>query len=233
MENLPYYISLVFGFTTLLTVFLFYKAAGNSKKLLLIITGWMLLQTVISITGFYADTSSLPPRFLLLVMPPMVFIVILFSTGRGRMLIGSLDIKYLTILNIIRIPVELVLFWLFVHKTIPQLMTFEGRNFDILSGVSAPFVYYFGFIKSKLNSKTILVWNIICLVLLLNIIVSAILSLPYPFQQFALDQPNIAILHFPFIWLPGVIVPIVLFSQFASLSILINRERKLKTMATY
>lgn len=166
-------------------------------------------------------------------MPPLVFIAVLFSTNKGRIFIDSLNIKYLTILYTIRIPVEIVLFWLFLHKTIPQLMTFEGRNFDILAGISAPFIYYFGFIKNKLSNKILLGWNILCLGLLINIVTNAVLSLPYPFRQFAFDQPNIAILYFPFTWLPGVIVPIVLLSQLASIKILITQERKLKVIIIY
>jgi len=92
-------------------------------------------------------------------------------------------------------------------------MTFEGRNFDILAGLSTPFIAYFGFTKKTIGRKFLLAWNIICLLLLLNIVVNAILSAPFVFQQFAFDQPNIAILYFPFVWLPGFIVPVVLFSH--------------------
>jgi hypothetical protein len=118
---------------------------------------------------------------------------------------------------VIRIPVELVLFWLFSYKTIPQLMTFEGRNFDILSGISALLVYYFGFIKKSLDKKFILAWNFICLALLANIVINAFLSAPFPFQKFAFDQPNIAILYFPFVWLPVLVVPLVLFSHLVAI----------------
>lgn len=121
--------------------------------------------------------------------------------------------KLLTLLHVVRIPVELVLYSLFIYKQVPELMTFEGRNFDILAGLSAPFIYYFGFIKKKINQKVILLWNIACLGLLFNIVVNAVLSTPVPFQQFAFDQPNAAILYFPFVWLPGCIVPLVLFSH--------------------
>ena len=34
-----------------------------------------------------------------------------------------------------------------------------------------------------------------------------------PFQQFGFDQPNIAMLYSPFVWLPCFIVPTVLFSH--------------------
>jgi hypothetical protein len=96
-------------------------------------------------------------------------------------------------------------------------MTFEGRNFDIIAGISAPIIAYFGLTKTKLNKKTILLWNFICLGLLANIVVNALFSAPSPIQKFAFDQPNIAILNFPFSWLPTFIVPIVLFGHLISI----------------
>jgi len=51
----------------------------------------------------------------------------------------------------------------------------------------------------------------------LNIVINAILSVPTPIQQFAFDQPNIAILYFPFTWLPCFIVPAVLLSHIVSI----------------
>jgi len=35
-----------------------------------------------------------------------------------------------------------------------------------------------------------MLWNFVCLGLLLNIVINALLSLPSAFQQFAFDQPN-------------------------------------------
>ena len=128
-------------------------------------------------------------------------------------------------MNIIRIPIEIILYWLFLYKTIPELMTFEGRNFDIIAGISAPYIVYFGFKKTKLSKKAILAWNIICLGLLLKIIANALLAAPSPIQKFAFDQPNIAILYFPFSWLPTFIVPIVLFGHLVSIRQLIKNKK--------
>jgi hypothetical protein len=175
----------------------------------------MVIQAIISLSGFYSITDTTPPRFLLLVLPPLLIILLLFFTRKGRLYIDSLDAKTLTLLHVIRIPVELVLLLLYLHGTIPQLMTFEGRNFDIISGITAPFVYYFGFLKRTLPAKVIVAWNFVCLLLLFNIVLHAILSAPFPFQRFAFDQPNIAILYFPFTWLPCCVVPIVLFAHLA------------------
>ena len=103
-------------------------------------------------------------------------------------------------------------------------MTWEGGNLDILSGLSAPIVAYYVFRKHSFSHKFLLVWNIICLLLLANIVVRAVLSAPFPFQKLALDQPNIAILNFPVVWLPTFIVPVVLFGHLASLRKLTIRE---------
>jgi len=226
MENLPAYISLVFGLTTILTVGLFYRATSNSRKTLLILLAWLTLQAFIGLSGFYTVTDTLPPRFLLLVLPPLFFIIGLFATTKGRQYIDNLDTKTLTVLHIIRIPVELVLFWLFIHQAVPQLMTFEGRNFDILSGLTAPVIFYFAYIRKQLDRKVLLIWNFICLGLLINIVVNGVLSAPFPFQRFAFDQPNIALFHFPFVWLPCCIVPLVLLSHLATIRQLLNDGQK-------
>ena len=217
MENLPSYVSIVFTLTTIWTVGFFYKAANNSKTTLFILVIWLLFQTVIGLSDFYIVTDTIPPRFLLLVLPPILFIGGLFYTTQGRLYMDNLDLKSLSILHVIRIPVEMVLYWLFAYKTVPELMTFEGRNFDILSGLTAPFIFYFGFKTKQLGRKVILIWNFICLGLLLNIVTNAILSAPFTFQKFAFDQPNIAVLYFPFNWLPSIIVPLVLFSHLVTI----------------
>lgn len=158
------------------------------------------------------------------ILPPILVIILLFATSKGRQFFDSLPLKNITYLNIVRIPVEIILFWLFINKAIPELMTFEGRNFDILAGISAPVMAYLVFTKKKLNRNALLIWNFICLGLLLNIVINALLSAPFPLQQFAFDQPNIAILNFPFSWLPTFVVPIVLFGHLVSIRQLIKNQ---------
>lgn len=224
MENLPAQISIIFGLTTFLAVGLFYRSANYSKTTILILLTWLAVQAIIGVSGFYTVTDTIPPRFLLLILPPFIFITGLFITTKGRQYLDSLDAKYLTILHTVRISVEITLYWLFVNKSVPELMTFEGRNYDILSGLTAPIIYYFGYIKKKMSRKYILIWNFICLILLFNIVVNAMLSAPIPFQQFAFDQPNIAVLYFPFNWLPSCLVPLVLLSHLATIRRLLKQR---------
>lgn len=226
MGQLPLYISLAFIATTLSTLFLLFLAAGRYAKILLIITGiWLLAQMGLGLSGFYTVTTMLPPRFLLAILPPLLVIILFFITKKGRSFLDNLNSRYLTLIHIVRIPVELVLFLLFLHGTVPELMTFKGRNLDILSGLTAPFVYYWGYVKRCLPRTVILVWNVVCLTLLFHIVWDAVLSAPFPFQRFAFDQPNVAILYFPFIWLPCCIVPVVLGAHLVCIRQLLRESR--------
>ncbi len=224
IENLPPYISVTFIITVFLTAGFFLYAIRqtvfetfSAKLFSFLLAFWLLFQAVMSVGGFYLTTDVIPPRLLLFGVFPTFLIIILYFIFARQNFIEKLPLKILTLLHVIRIPVEIVLFWLFEQKLVPQLMTFEGRNFDILSGLTAPLIYWLAFRGGTINRPLLIIWNLIALGLLINIVTNAILSFPFPFQQFAFDQPNRAVLYFPYVWLPTVIVPIVLFSHLISL----------------
>ncbi len=138
MERLSMYIDLVFVGTNLLGLWMLYKATGSSKTVMIVTVSWLILQAVAGLSGFYTVTTVGPPRFALLLLPPLVFIVMLLFVRSGRRLLDGLDVRVLTLIHVIRIPVELTLYWLYLHKAVPRAMTFEGRNFDVLCGLTAP-----------------------------------------------------------------------------------------------
>ena len=90
-------------------------------------------------------------------------------------------------------------------------------------GISAPIVFILLFIKKRINTRFLLLWNFICLILLGNIVIIALLSAQTPLQRLSLEQPNIGVTYFPFVWLPTVIVPIVLFAHIASIKQLLHK----------
>jgi hypothetical protein len=226
MNNLPIAISILFVLITLLTVWQFHNAANKSRTVLIVLLACLLFQGAIGLTGFYQVTQSFPPGFVLLIGPGLIFIGFLFLTRLGRSFIDSLNIRKLTLLHAIRVPVEITLYFVCIAKLIPELMTFEGNNYDILSGITAPIIFYFVFTSKKLNNKALLVWNFVCLGLLINVLIIAILSAQTPFQKLAFDQPNIGVTYFPFIWLPGIVVPIVLLSHLSAIRQLIIARKK-------
>ncbi|AUP80502.1 hypothetical protein [Flavivirga eckloniae] len=222
MDNISMFTSSAFVLTTLASVWLFYKASNNKKALYGIIV-WMVVVGGLGILGFYQKLDTVPPRFTLLLGPVLIFVILLFTNKRSRRFIDGLNLKWLTILHIVRIPVEIVLYYVFIAGLIPDLMTFSGYNFDIISGITAPVIYYIMFVKKTLNRKALLIWNVLCLGLLINILTIAVLSAQTPFQQLAFEQPNIGVTYFPFVWLPTVIVPIVFLSHLASIRRLTSR----------
>lgn len=229
LTDLPFYISLFFVVVTLVTYWFFIAAVrkNNFKTVLLvsvIMMGWLGLQAFLSLQLFYTATGGMPPRLMWAVIPVWMLIIFLFLTRGGKKFIDSLSPAILTLLHVVRVFVEIILFLLCTHKYIPVEMTFEGRNFDIAAGLTAPLIYYYGFVKNKLSKIFLLTWNVICLILLLNIVGNAVLAAPFPFQQFAFDQPNIAVLYFPFVWLPAFIVPVVLFSHLVLIRRLLKNE---------
>lgn len=219
----PLYVDVIFIITTLITVSIFFYAAGRSTITLLVLFAWVALQAIIGFNGFYEITNTLPPRFILMVLPPLLAIAVLFITKKGRKYIDGLNEKLLTYLHTVRIAVEMVLFWLFKTKLVPEMITFEGRNFDIFSGITAPLIAYFGYDRKKLSKTILIIWNFICLGLVLNVVIHAALSVPSILQQLNFDQPNVAILTFPFVWLPSCIVPIVIFSHLVCIRQLIKK----------
>ena len=180
---------------------------------------WIFLQIIITRMDVYnSSMNSLPPKIVLFgILPTFVVIIGLFFSRKGRNLMDQLPLEKLHFVHILRIPVEIVLYFLFVSKAIPEIMTFEGYNFDILAGISAPIVAYFGIHKGKFNRKALLIWNFLCLALLFNIILIALFSVQSPLQKLAFDQPNIAIMYYPYSCLPTFIVPVVLFCHLVSI----------------
>jgi hypothetical protein len=217
MNQLPFYVNALFIACVLTTLGFLYKASRGNAVFVGACLLWCILQFALSMGGFYLKFDAVPPRFLLMVAPPMAVILISFFTTKGRRFFDSMDIAWLTLLHTIRIPVEIVIFYFFKFGLAPIEMTFEGRNFDILSGITAIIVYYLFFIRKNLSKKALIVWNILCLALLVNIVANAVLSAPTPFQQMAFEQPNIAIFMAPFNLLPAFIVPAVLLSHLVSL----------------
>ena len=224
MEMLPAYIAVVFILTTFGCVAFLLQAIKSvglerlpSKILIYLLPLWIVFSGALALGGFYQNASSVPPRvFLFGVFPALLLIIIYFLLFR-RGFIESMPLRVLTLLHVVRIPVELVLYWLFIGGLMPQMMTFEGRNFDILSGILAPLVYLVAF-RGKTTVKWLLVaYNVIGLILLANVVSIAALSMPSPMQQLNFGQPLRAVMFFPYIWLPAIVVPIVLFAHLASL----------------
>ncbi len=228
MEGIPAYVSITFILTTFLAIGFLFHAIKHSafktlpaKLVIAAITFWIFFTGILAMGGFYLSTSGFAPNFALAPIPALLFIAAIFIFAR-KSFVEKLPLKTLTILQVVRIPVEIVLWWLYQNRQIPEIMTFEGWNYDILAGLTAPVIFWLAFRGEKINRPLLIIWNFVCLLLVSNIVITAIFSLPTTFQKFGFDQPNVAVLYFPYIWLPALVVPIVLFAHITSLWKLFN-----------
>lgn len=230
MDKVPAFVSVVFMLTTFLTVGIFLFAVRSasgasvfSRLVLFLVPFWLIFQFVLASSGFFQNTSGFPPRlFIFGLAPSLILIASAFLFSRDGFVSG-LPVRTLTIIHVIRIPVELTLSWLAGAGAVPEIMTFHGTNFDILSGITAPVAYYLASKNANTNRYVLIGWNFAALALVLNVVITAILCVPSPIQKLAFDQPNIAVLYSPYIWLPTVVVPIVFFCHFASLYQLLKK----------
>ena len=222
--EIPFWIEILFGFTTLLTVVWFY-ILNPSRSYAIIMGVWLALQAYLAIRMTYLDFEALPPKVMLFgLFPAILAIVLIFLTKAGRKYADGFSVRKLTFLHIIRVPVELVLAGLYHAGGVSVLMTYEGTNFDILSGLTAPIIAWVAFSHGIVKYKLLIIWNIIAILLLLNVVITAIFSFPTPFQLLAFDQPNISVLTYPYVWLPTVVVPLVFASHFIALRKLIRKN---------
>ncbi|WP_345159909.1 hypothetical protein [Pontibacter saemangeumensis] len=226
MEKVSVLTHILFVLSTTFVVYQLYKASQRSGMLLAALVLWALITAALGAAGFYRQGDQMPPRFLFLVGPGIAVVLIALFTQRGRAFSDSLDIADLTLLHSVRLPIEIVLYQLYAAALVPQIMTFEGINFDIFTGFSAPIIYYFTFMRRTMHLRWLLVWNFDCLILLFTIMALAIMSSPTPFQQFGFEQPNTGVTYFPYVWLPSIIVPAALLSHLVSIRKLRLRFRK-------
>lgn len=201
-------IDLVFILISLVALAWLISISRKNIWLLSLFILWTVLSGLLSYFGFFEVTSDFPPRFVWIILP--VFFIIWVATNRIQA--NDINTKLLTSIHVLRIPVELILYQLFLDGLVPEIMTFKGWDRDILSGISAVLILLFFWTK-PIPSKLMKVWNAISLILLIIIVSTAVLSAPTPIQKFAFDQPNLAVLRFPYTWLPAAVVPLILLSH--------------------
>ncbi|MEP7373047.1 MAG: hypothetical protein ABI675_06615 [Chitinophagaceae bacterium] len=169
---------------------------------------WTGLLIFLSYKGVFSDFSKLPPRPALALLVPLPFVLLFAFSKTGSQIIQSVPPQWLVFMQSFRIFVELLIWFAFLASKLPIQMTLEGRNFDILTGVLALPVGYLLVKRKPYSRNLILAFNIIGILLLLNILVIAVLSMPGPIRYFMNEPSNSLVAEFPFILLPGLLVPI-------------------------
>ncbi|MGN7721410.1 hypothetical protein [Chitinophaga sp. 22620] len=196
-------------------ILLFYLGTGRNARVLAVLALWSVFVAAVSLTGFFRDEKlGLPKMMLSLILPAAAYAVYLYR----RLDAGKVSQNYLLAVHTLRVPVEIVLYRLFLAGYVPQVMTFEGWNFDIIIGLSAiALLARRGYSGKGIGRRFYRIWNIAGIVFLAIIVTMAILSAPSPIQQLGFGQPNTAVSRFPYVLLPALVVPLVLLSHLLGL----------------
>jgi hypothetical protein len=190
---------------------------------------WLGVTTVVAASGVLLKFDARPPPLMLLVAGSLVFFTLMTRGPTVRRLLDAAPHWWAIAIHSMRVPVELGLWSLFVAGRMPMHLTFEGRNFDVLVGITAPFVAL-GLARGYLGRRAALVWNIGSLALLANIVGMAITTVPGPLRLAWPGAPTTIPVEWPFVWLPTFLVPVALFGHILSLRQLLvarggDRER--------
>jgi hypothetical protein len=182
---------------------------------------WITTIGALSIFGFFNKFDTVPPRFFFILAPVILLLLFTTKSKAVRPIFLSVPQTWLIGIQSFRIVMELILFILAKQHIAPELMTWDGRNFDIFIGLTAPLIVYSCFtlniFKPSIRNEIVLIWNFLGIALLGNVVINGFLATPTIFQTIQTVPENTFIGSFPYSWLPGFVVPTALFFHIMSI----------------
>jgi hypothetical protein len=166
---------------------------------------WVAFLFGVSQQAWAHDFDSFPPPGLRVFLVLILLTTVIAFSSIGRKLAEGLPLIWLIGFQVFRLPTELLIHQAANAGLAPMEMTFEGRNFDIVTALLA-LVLVVLLHKGAISAKLIMVWNLLGLALLLNVVITAVMAMPHPLQMLNTTPPNVWVTYFPFILLPGVLV---------------------------
>lgn len=175
--------------------------------------GWLCFTGLLTFwSGF--DSFELPPPVLVLVNIGLIAATAFLFSSLGTNIVKRASLSGLVLFQSFRFPLELLMHRAYVEGLMPKQMSFEGRNLDIFTGITA-LILGLALRKRNLPEWLVWAWNLLGLGLLFNVVAVAILSTPVSFRMFHNDPPNVWICDAPFVWLPTVMVVAAFFGHLA------------------
>lgn len=173
---------------------------------ILMILGWIALTGALAQLNLLNDFSRNNPAIGWLILIALGVSTAVAVSPLCTALVRNASIAWLIGFQSFRIIVEILLHRGYEAGIVPVQMTWSGRNFDILTGVTAiPLAILAA--RGLLPRWAAIVWNLAGFALLINIMTVSILSTPTVFRMFHNEPANTFIAQFPYIWLPTVLVP--------------------------
>jgi hypothetical protein len=186
---------------------------------------WLGVLAVLAGQGYFLNFTSMPPRLALAGLLPLIVGLLMLPTHGLREFLAATPPERLVYIQSFRILMEIILWALSVQGRAPQLVTFEGRNIDILIGLTAIPVGWMVVERRAWPAWVGTAWNVGGILILANVVIHAQLALPTPYRTFVTEPSTAFLATFPYIWLPGFLVPFAFWLHAASLVQLARRPR--------
>ncbi len=167
---------------------------------------WLALWWAVARSGVLMHFDCRPPPLLFALVATLLAGLGIGLSPLGGRIARRLPLAALVGFQAFRLPLELIMDGAARAGVMPVQMSFEGRNYDIVTGASA-LVLGLLLRAGRAPLALVAVWNLTGIVLLGNIVGVAVASLP-PWHAFGTEPENLNtwIAAAPFIWLPTVFV---------------------------
>lgn len=165
---------------------------------------WMVTVLLVAASGVLLHFDWRPPPMVLLIVASLGVAALIGFSKLGHQLAVGLSLAGLVGFQAFRWPLELIMHRGFQQGFVPIQMTYAGRNFDIVTGVTAA-ILGIALLLIRVPRAVVLLWNVMGLLLLANVLTIAVLSMPM-LRRFGPEQMNVWVAMPPFVWLPTVLV---------------------------
>ena len=211
-----YWGMILFVFVTSSVVFGKLRALFPNHRRLLALGAILILSVPVVLTwsGVLTLLDATPPPFL------MVPIYLLFISGGfafsklGKKVNEQVSLMAIVGLQAFRLPLEMYMHEASERGIMPQVLSYRGLNFDIITGIGAIVLLLIWMVRGEVSKALIWIWNVFGLACLAMIFFIAVSSSPV-LRAWG-DEPekvNSWVLYFPYIWLPTVLVVIAVVSH--------------------
>jgi hypothetical protein len=189
---------------------------------------WLSYAGLLGHAGVFKNMTARPPGIVFLVVPVMAFLLVslalvVLSNASVRVAL-AIPLWILLGAQSFRIGVELFLHQLWVDGIVPKMLTFLGANVDIYVGASAVLIAWLT-ARGRLGLRLALAWNVLGLLALANVVTRAVLTAPGPLHLIHAEVPNLIFGTFPFLFIPGLFVPLGVVLHLLALRSIVSRLR--------
>jgi hypothetical protein len=189
---------------------------------------WLSYAGLLGYAGVLKNMTMRPPGILFLVVPVLVFLLVFLAfvvlSSAGARVALAIPLWILLGAQSFRVGVELFLHQLWIDGLVPKMLTFDGANVDIYVGASAVLIAWLSG-RGRLGLRLALAWNVLGLLALANVVTRAVLTAPGPLHLIHAEVPNLLLSTFPFLFIPGLFVPLGVVLHLLALRSIVSRLR--------